>query len=246
MANLQSITYGDSVFGIPKSVELTQAEYDALTDEEKNNGTTYFITDGQGGGGGGASSLQAMYDANQDNLIVETDGPCNLALRNPTFDRVTSIGKGGIRITSDDDIFSMGMASGEFVQMSDATRDSFNKALHNEGIENSDRTFWKYIEYNNGSVEVFFAEPNVSCTFDSPHGVLFTTGDLFEFYPNLIKPLVNGKTCIGAYISVVGQGGSVIGFISSVDDTSVTYNVLSPIQTTSVTNYNVYIHLVFK
>lgn len=28
---------------------LTQAEYDALTAEEKNNGTTYFITDGQAG-----------------------------------------------------------------------------------------------------------------------------------------------------------------------------------------------------
>ncbi len=28
------------------SVELTQAEYDALTEDEKNNGTVYFITDG--------------------------------------------------------------------------------------------------------------------------------------------------------------------------------------------------------
>lgn len=35
------------------SVELTQAEYDALSDDEKNNGTVYFITDRQGGGGGG-------------------------------------------------------------------------------------------------------------------------------------------------------------------------------------------------
>ena len=34
-------------------VELTQAEYDALTDEQKMDGTVYFITDGAGGGGGG-------------------------------------------------------------------------------------------------------------------------------------------------------------------------------------------------
>lgn len=31
------------------TVELTQAEYDALTEEEKNNGTIYFITDAQSG-----------------------------------------------------------------------------------------------------------------------------------------------------------------------------------------------------
>ena len=38
----------DSTGGTPltPSVELTQAEYDALTEAEKNNGTVYFITDG--------------------------------------------------------------------------------------------------------------------------------------------------------------------------------------------------------
>lgn len=34
-----------------KVMELTQAEYDALSTEEKMNGTIYFITDGSGGGG---------------------------------------------------------------------------------------------------------------------------------------------------------------------------------------------------
>jgi len=44
--------------GGDSSVELTQAEYDALSTEEKNNGTTYFVTDsvhGGGGSGGGAA-----------------------------------------------------------------------------------------------------------------------------------------------------------------------------------------------
>lgn len=35
---------------LDKAVELTQAEYNALSQEEKMNGTTYFITDGEGGG----------------------------------------------------------------------------------------------------------------------------------------------------------------------------------------------------
>lgn len=39
-------------------VELTQAEYDALSEEEKLNGTVYFITDGHGGGGGGSAELE--------------------------------------------------------------------------------------------------------------------------------------------------------------------------------------------
>jgi len=37
-------------------VEMTQAEYNALSTAEKNNGTIYFITDAGGTGGGGASS----------------------------------------------------------------------------------------------------------------------------------------------------------------------------------------------
>lgn len=37
--------------GNTESRELTQAQYDALSNDEKNNGTIYFITDGQGGGG---------------------------------------------------------------------------------------------------------------------------------------------------------------------------------------------------
>ena len=39
----------DEIYVTPNSSlykELTQAEYDALTEDEKNNGTVYFITDG--------------------------------------------------------------------------------------------------------------------------------------------------------------------------------------------------------
>lgn len=35
---------------LDKAVELTEAEYSELSEEEKMNGTTYFLTDGEGGG----------------------------------------------------------------------------------------------------------------------------------------------------------------------------------------------------
>ena len=44
-------------------VELTQAEYNALTPEEQMNGTLYFITDGEGGGGSGGGGDTNVYGA---------------------------------------------------------------------------------------------------------------------------------------------------------------------------------------
>lgn len=46
--------------GGTEAVELTQAQYDALSEEEKKNGTIYFITDAGGGGGGGGASEDAI------------------------------------------------------------------------------------------------------------------------------------------------------------------------------------------
>ena len=51
MADLQSVQYSDKTFSLPtgeaEHVELTQAQYNALSDAEKMNGKVYFITDGQ-------------------------------------------------------------------------------------------------------------------------------------------------------------------------------------------------------
>ena len=56
-------------------VELTQAEYDALSPAEKMNGKMYFITDASGGGGGGGSSEGINYSTEeQDTGIKWIDG----------------------------------------------------------------------------------------------------------------------------------------------------------------------------
>lgn len=86
--------------GIPH-VNLTQAQYDALSDADKNNGTIYFITDGQGtaeeiiGTGALTTTAQTLIGAvNElnDNLTVTNSsyvptitGNTNLAYNNVNF-----------------------------------------------------------------------------------------------------------------------------------------------------------------
>ena len=59
------------IAGAPGSsgVELTQAEYDALTPEEKTNGTEYFITDGTNAP---AEAASILYD-NEDSGLLASD-----------------------------------------------------------------------------------------------------------------------------------------------------------------------------
>lgn len=66
MADLRQITLGAQAFDVPEEhVELTQAEYDALTPAEKNNGKVYFVTDGQGGGGGAQTEVLYLHPNNR-------------------------------------------------------------------------------------------------------------------------------------------------------------------------------------
>ena len=56
-------------------VELTQAEYNALTPAEKMNGTMYFITDASGGGGGGGSAkiVDTLWSGSETPSTTGTD-----------------------------------------------------------------------------------------------------------------------------------------------------------------------------
>ena len=56
----------DRIDHVKAGIEVTQAEYDALTPEEKMNGTTYYITDAEGGSLIAASD--AMYDNDESGL----------------------------------------------------------------------------------------------------------------------------------------------------------------------------------
>lgn len=59
-------------------VELTQAEYNALTPEEQMNGTLYFITDGEGGGGSGGDGDTNVYGAFIDtNRVIKANTTFN-------------------------------------------------------------------------------------------------------------------------------------------------------------------------
>jgi hypothetical protein len=71
----------------PKERELTQAEYNALSQQEKMNGTTYYITDGEGGGsssvqkatlGAGATTVSFNYPTTGDYVadVYVSDGRC--------------------------------------------------------------------------------------------------------------------------------------------------------------------------
>lgn len=55
-------TKWDIIRSDAKVVELTQAEYDALSSAERLNGTIYFVTDGQASGGGGGTSAELSAD----------------------------------------------------------------------------------------------------------------------------------------------------------------------------------------
>lgn len=46
--NITDTTLTESISKVGKGRELTQAEYDALSEEEKRNGTVYYITDNEG------------------------------------------------------------------------------------------------------------------------------------------------------------------------------------------------------
>ena len=54
--------------------ELTQAEYDALTTEEKNNGTVYYITDGDDNNDGYQLIQPIIYSEEEREVGVWTDG----------------------------------------------------------------------------------------------------------------------------------------------------------------------------
>ena len=66
-------TWEDINLGNTDYVELTQAEYNALSSAEKNNGKMYFITDAEGGGGGSDITF-TLYSATQDTVTISQNG----------------------------------------------------------------------------------------------------------------------------------------------------------------------------
>ncbi len=68
-----SIKYSGGGGSAANERELTQAEYDLLTPEEKMNGTNYFITDGEGGGGSGGGGVPTPTTADIGKVLTVND-----------------------------------------------------------------------------------------------------------------------------------------------------------------------------
>ena len=83
LANWQEVGAGGGS-GDANAVELTQAEYDALTEEEKNNGTIYFITNAPNGSD---IQLSVMPTASYSyaNMIVQYVGETTQTYTNGYF-----------------------------------------------------------------------------------------------------------------------------------------------------------------
>ena len=89
--NITDTTLTESISKVGKGRELTQAEYDALSEEEKRNGTVYYITDS-----GGVVSVVALtreaYDALGDTtsadgrIYLVTDEKYEETAKNIAFD----------------------------------------------------------------------------------------------------------------------------------------------------------------
>lgn len=84
--------------GYSVEMELTQAEYDALSEEEKMNGITYYITDAESNGGGssgGGIDLSEYYTKEEvETLINQKISEINTG--------VLSISVNGVKVETDE------------------------------------------------------------------------------------------------------------------------------------------------
>lgn len=71
----QSSAEGDAIWADLNAtgIELTQAEYDALSEEEKNNGSLYFITDGESAPSANRFSASGISYDNTDSGLSATN-----------------------------------------------------------------------------------------------------------------------------------------------------------------------------
>ena len=137
--------------------ELTQAEYDALTEAEKMNGTIYFITDGQGGGGGGsyvlppatASTLGGVKVGS--GLSVESDG---------TLSATSGTGNADFEIDKDNNYVRV-TSSGQSLTLDFNNADTLPVTAADPGTYFGSRTLATK-DYVDANVKTYTAGPNIA------------------------------------------------------------------------------------
>lgn len=157
------------------SVELTQAEYDALTPAQKNNGTVYFITDGQGGGGGDipiATPTTLGGVKVGAGLQVQPDGT------------LSADGSGGGAVP---DGGTLGQA---LVKKSNSNQDLEWKAIGvqtlNDNVSSDGKWTWKF--YEDRTFELWYLDWGIEHAIDTPVGSLFKGDEIRLTWPTEFNP----------------------------------------------------------
>lgn len=161
--------------GNTESIELTQAQYDALSDDEKNNGTVYFITDGQGGGGG------------------------DIPIATPTTLGGVKVGA-GLQVQSDGTLSADGSGGGAvpdggtlgqaLVKKSNANQDLEWKAIGvqtlNDNVSSDGKWTWKF--YEDRTFELWYMAWGIEHAIDTPVGSLFKGDQISLTWPTEFNP----------------------------------------------------------
>lgn len=167
------------------SVELTQAQYDALSDDEKNNGTVYFIIDGQGGGSIPIATPTTLGGVKVGaGLQVQTDGT------------LSADGSGGGAVP---DGGTLGQA---LVKKSNSNQDLEWKAIGvqtlNDNVSTDGKWTWKF--YEDRTFELWYMAWGIEHTIDTPVGSLFKGDQINLTWPTEFNP--RNKSITYHYVGV--------------------------------------------
>ena len=120
------------------TVELTQAEYDALDDSKLTDGVNYLITDGEGGGGGTSITLDTTLTVEGQAADAKAVGDRLTASDNTPFRfGVTEDGKYGYIVTD---------SEGADTVIPFSNKDELYEALQYSGLVTEDMTYEEMLE----------------------------------------------------------------------------------------------------
>ena len=215
-----------SISGGGNEMELTKAEYDALSEAEKTNGTTYYITDAQSWT---SKEVQpVIYSTDEREIGVWTDGK-PLYQKTFIFDNVTTLNSWmstNHNISNIDKIIDYNAI---FTRTSDnwtAIADHFEGSSTAYISSNADKTQIHFkIAISIGTYNVSYTIRYTKTTDQAGSGIYTPQGQLAVHYSteeHVIGTWIDGKTIYektltGLNISATTAWGTQITLISNID-----------------------------